>query len=210
VTGDLRLLRDVAADRPLVIKPYLGHRGAGLRLVRDPAELDALAPLDGPVIVQEYVAGGGEDLKVYVAGDYVAAVRKPFSPESFTRPGRPAPVSPEVRDIALRCGRVFGLGLFGLDVVESPRGPWVVDVNTFPGYKGVPDAPSHIAQYIGAAAARAARGEPVVAAEPPLQTVPGSALKVVLNALSTTPATREELDQIRKLLDELKERRERA
>jgi len=32
----------------------------------------------------------------------------------------------------------------------------------------------------------------------------------VLNALSTTPATREELDQIRKLLDELKERRERA
>ena len=210
VTGDLRLLRDVAAARPLIIKPYLGHRGAGVRLVRDPAELDALAPLDGPVIVQEYVAGGGEDLKVYVAGDYVAAVRKPFSPDSFTLPGRPAPVSPEVRDIALRCGRVFGLGLFGLDVVESPRGPWVVDVNTFPGYKGVPDAASRIAQYIGAAALRAARGEPVVAAAPPVPTVPGSALKVVLNALSTTPATREELNQIRKLLDELKERRERA
>ncbi len=210
VTGDLRLLRDVVAARPLIIKPYLGHRGAGVRLVRDPAELDALAPLDAPVIVQEYVEGGGEDLKVYVVGDYVAAVRKPFSPDSFTLPGRPAPVSPEVRDIALRCGRVFGLGLFGLDVVESPRGPWVVDVNTFPGYKGVPDAASRIAQYIGAAAVRAARGEPVVAAAPPVPTVPGSALKVLLNALSTTPATREELNQIRKLLDELKERRERA
>src|SRR5256885_3673590 len=123
VTGDLRLLRDVAAARPLIIKPYLGHRGAGLRLVRDPAELDALAPLDGPVIVQEYVEGGGEDLKVYVVGDYVAAVRKPFSPDSFTLPGRPAPASPEVRDIALRCRRAFRRRLFGLEVGESPRGP---------------------------------------------------------------------------------------
>jgi ribosomal protein S6--L-glutamate ligase len=210
VTGDLGLLREVAAARPLIIKPYLGHRGAGLRLVRDPAELDALPPLESPVIVQEYIEGSGEDLKVYVVGDHVTAVRKPFSPDSFTLPGRPVPVSPEVQDIALRCGRVFGLGLYGLDVVESPRGPWVVDVNTFPGYKGVPDAPSRIARYIAAAAARAGRGEPVVAPEPPSESVRGSALKVVLNALSTTPATRHELDQIRKLLDEMKERREGA
>ena len=154
VTGDFTLLRDVAAVRPLIMKPYLGHRGAGLRIVRDPAELDRLPSPETPVLVQEYIEGSVEDVKVYVAGDHVAAVRKPFSPDSFTRPGRACPVPDEVRDIALTCGRAFGLGLYGLDVVESPRGPWVVDLNTFPGYKGVPDAAVHVADLI----ARYARG----------------------------------------------------
>lgn len=163
-TGDFSLLRDVVTTRPIILKPYLGHRGAGLRIVRDPAELETLESPDGgaPVIAQEYIAGRGEDLKVYVVGDHVAAVRKPFSPESFSRPGRPSPVSPEVREIALCCGRALGLGLYGLDVVESPRGPFVVDLNTFPGYKGVPEAARLIADYIAAAAARAARGDPIV------------------------------------------------
>jgi ribosomal protein S6--L-glutamate ligase len=150
VTGDFRLLRDVAATRPLIIKPYLGHRGGGLRIVRRPDELDAVPPPDAPTVVQEYIAGGGEDLKVYVVGEEVRAVRKPFAPDSFTRPGRPCEVNGEVRDIALRCGRAFGLGLYGLDVVESADGPVVVDLNTFPGYKGVPDAAALLAEYIAA------------------------------------------------------------
>lgn len=163
VTGDFTLLRDVAS--PLIIKPYLGHRGAGLRIVRDRDALTALPPPDSPMIVQEYIEGAGEDLKVYVVGDHVAAVRKPFAPDSFTRPGQPCPVSRDVWDIALCCGRAFGLGLYGLDIIESPRGPFVVDLNTFPGYKGVPDAAPLLADYIAAAAERAARGDPIVATE---------------------------------------------
>ena len=53
-----------------------------------------------------------------------------------------------MRAIALRCGQVCGLGLYGLDVVESQCGPVVVDVNYFPGYKGVPDVAPRIADYI--------------------------------------------------------------
>jgi ribosomal protein S6--L-glutamate ligase len=78
----------------------------------------------------------------------VFAVRKPFSASSFTIAGRPCPVSPEVGDIARRCGEALGLGLYGLDIVESPRGPVVVDLNYFPGYKGVPDVAPLIADYI--------------------------------------------------------------
>jgi ribosomal protein S6--L-glutamate ligase len=62
-------------------------------------------------------------------------------------------VDPEVRDIALRCGRAFGLGLFGLDLIEGVDGPVVVDLNYFPGYKGVPDPAPMIAEYIVAYAA---------------------------------------------------------
>lgn len=148
VTGDLRLLAELVEGGPLIVKPYRGHRGAGIHVVRDRDGLAALRRTDDPMLVQEHLAGTGEDLKVYVVGDQVFAVRKPFSPSSFTVPGRPTPVGAELRDIALRCGTALGLGLYGLDVLESPRGPVVVDVNYFPGYKGVPDIAPVIAEYI--------------------------------------------------------------
>jgi ribosomal protein S6--L-glutamate ligase len=143
------LLEPELARGPLLVKPYMGHRGAGIHIVRDADALAAAAASgDYPMIVQEFIPGPGEDLKVYVVGEQVFAVSKPFSESSFSVPGRPVPVEPEVRDAALRTGAALGLGLFGLDVIESPDGPVVVDVNYFPGYKGVPDAAPMIADYI--------------------------------------------------------------
>jgi ribosomal protein S6--L-glutamate ligase len=81
-------------------------------------------------------------------GHPVFAGRNPFSPTSITRPGRACEVDGELEEIARSCGRALGLGLYGLDLVEGPEGPVVVDVNTFPGYKGVPDVAPLIADYI--------------------------------------------------------------
>jgi len=155
VTGRLELLAPLLAKHPLVIKPHRGHRGVGIVVVRDPAALMALPSSPTPVVVQEFVPGPSEDLKVYVVGRAVFAVRKPFSPMSFTQPGHPVPVDANLRDIAWRIGNVLGLGLYGFDVVESDRGPVVVDVNYFPGYKGVPDVAPLVADYLAAYA----RGE---------------------------------------------------
>jgi hypothetical protein len=116
-------------------------------------------------------------------------------------------VSGDLAEIMQRCGRALGLDLFGVDVVESGGRPYVVDASSFPGFKGVPDAPLRVARYIYAAAGRAARGDPVVPVESLAAGTPaadrafrGSALRLVLHALSTGPATREELDEIRRLL----------
>jgi ribosomal protein S6--L-glutamate ligase len=155
VTGDLRLLRPIVRETPLVVKPYLGHRGVGVHVVRTALDLSRIPAPDGAFIAQEYVEGDGEDVKLYVVGDEVFCVRKPFSPESFTVPGVPAPVGSELREIARRAGRALGLGLYGLDVIEGPDGPVVVDTNYFPGYKGVPGAGASIASYVE----RYARGE---------------------------------------------------
>lgn len=163
VTGDPALLRPIAAERPLIVKPYLGHRGAGIRLVLKPRDLVDLSLPDGPIMAQEYVDGSDEDVKLYVVGNDVFAVRKPFSPTSFTVPGRPCAVDSELRAIALRCGQALGLGLYGLDVVEGPEGPVVVDLNYFPGYKGVPGAAPLIADYI----VRFAAGEETLELPPP-------------------------------------------
>jgi ribosomal protein S6--L-glutamate ligase len=148
VTGDFGLMRRIVEETPLIVKPHRGHRGAGIAVVRNATELAALRPPDGPVLIQEHLTGSGEDVKIYVVGENVFAVRKEFSPTSFTRPGRSCAVSSELRAIALACGQILGLGLYGLDVLETEDGPVVVDVNYFPGYKGVPDVAPLIADYI--------------------------------------------------------------
>ena len=166
VVGDPAELAPVIARRPLVVKPYQGHRGADVLIVHGLSGLAAAVAAAGPngtVVVQDHVRGPGEDLKLYVIGDEVFAVRKPFSSTSFSVAGRPAPVTEEVRDIALRCGAALGLGLYGIDVIESPDGPVVVDVNYFPGYKGVPGAAALIAEHIDD---RARAMAPPLAADP--------------------------------------------
>jgi ribosomal protein S6--L-glutamate ligase len=148
VTGDFSLLREIASMMPLIIKPYRGHRGAGIHVVRSPDELAGIPTEKLPMLAQQFISGKGEDLKVYVVGDQVFAVRKPFSAKSFSAIGKPCAVTPLVREIALRCGRAFGLGLYGLDIIEGPDGPVVVDINYSPGYRGVPDVAPLIARYV--------------------------------------------------------------
>ena len=94
-------------------------------------------------------------MKVFAIGDAVFGVRKPFAPGSFLAAGEPVALEAAVEQLARRCGRVFGLELYGLDLAEGVDGAQVVDVNAFPGYRGVPDVPRRLAGHI----ARAAHGE---------------------------------------------------
>jgi ribosomal protein S6--L-glutamate ligase len=171
VTGDVHRLRELLEERaPLVVKPVRGYRGIGVHVLQAPGDVSTLPSLNGPVMVQDLVAGPGEDLKVYVVGQRVWAVHKRFAAASFSLPGSPAPVPREVEAIALRAGTACGLGLFGLDVIESPDGPVVVDLNAFPGYKGCEGVAGPMAAYI-ADYARNGRELPL----PPLEPVPDAA-----------------------------------
>jgi ribosomal protein S6--L-glutamate ligase len=148
LTGDLSRVRPLLQQFPVIIKPYMGWRGEGVRVVRNERELAAVPPPASPVLIQEYLEGTGEDLRLYVAGEQVFATRKPFSATSFSHPGRPVEVTREMRELAMRVGSIFGLGLYGLDLIETSAGPKVVDVNYFPGYKGLPHAATAVADYI--------------------------------------------------------------
>jgi ribosomal protein S6--L-glutamate ligase len=53
-----------------------------------------------------------------------------------------------MKEICFACGKAFGIDLFGLDIITSDGQPYVVDINTFPGFKGVPDAASLLADYL--------------------------------------------------------------
>ena len=199
---------------PLIVKPYLRSRRQGA-VVRDAAELAALGPIEEPVFAQRYHPPDGPDRRIYSIGREMLGVLRVRTAGPSDNHGGPCSLSPELVEIARRCGATLGIDLFGVDVVESGGHAYVVDVSSFPSFKGVPDAPRRVARYIYEAAGRAARGEPII---PPESLAPrpmgapgalnGSAVELVLRALSTTPATGEELDQIQKLLDATRVRTE--
>lgn len=135
---------------PLVLKPHLGDNGTGITVVGDPVELDDISWSDGLVVAQEFVDGGSVDVKLYGVGERVWAARKP-SPLSGTAgavPAEPIDPSEELKSLARACAEIFGLELYGVDVLMSARGPLVVDVNEFPNYTGVDEAPDAIADLV--------------------------------------------------------------
>ena len=146
---------------PLVIKPYRGSRGRGVRVVWDIDELDDIASTDGPLFAQRYRKPEGLDRKIYCIGGQIFGVERVWPALTYeAKVGRPFTITPELRDITLRCTRAFGVDLLGLDVIVSGGRPYVVDVNSFPGFKGVPDAALRLADYIFSAAERSRSPRP--------------------------------------------------
>lgn len=135
----------------IIFKPYRGYHGVGIAVADEGAPLPAPADYPDVVFAQEYLGAARKDLKVFVIGEHVFGVRKEFSADSFLRAGVPADLSPEVDDIVRRCGKAFGLELYGLDIAEDERGAFIIDVNYLPGYRGIPDASRLLAEHINSA-----------------------------------------------------------
>lgn len=136
------------SDFPLVVKPVFGDNARGVRVVETARELDELPWTEPIMLAQPLVPSDGFDLKVYVAGSEVHAVLKP-SPIDRRSSGaaRPVPATPALRALALRCGLLFGLDLFGVDCIATPAGPVVIEVNDFPNYSGVDGAADRLARF---------------------------------------------------------------
>lgn len=136
---------------PLLLKPPYGDNGHGIVRVDSPRELERLPWSEGMVLAQQYVDVAGVDVKLYGAGERVWAVRRPsplLAPaEEWPEPA-PLPVTRELRTLALACRDAFGLDLYGVDVLPSPDGPLVVDVNDFPNYTGIAEAPDVVADLV--------------------------------------------------------------
>lgn len=152
-----RLLHQVPQDQfPLVVKPTNGSSCRQIHYIDTPS---SLAHLEIEIangtgngsfwLAQHYEVNIGFDTKLYVAGNNVFAVakRSPLHPEIEVEK-RPVTVSPALRSLALHIGKLFGLDIYGLDVVETSKGPVVVDINDFPSFGNVPDAEKLVARCV--------------------------------------------------------------
>ena len=142
-----------ARDYPVILKPVFGDNGNGLRIVENRRELLALDWPEPVALAQKFIRNSGWDLKLYAIGDNVWAVRKP-TPWAAPAEAVLLRVAPPWRELAHRCGALFGLDLFGVDCVETDAGPVIIEVNEFPNYSGVPAASERLADYVLARASK--------------------------------------------------------
>jgi ribosomal protein S6--L-glutamate ligase len=150
-------------EGPLIVKPYRGSQGRGIRVVSRRSELVALDG-DGPLFAQRYLEPDGLDRKIYCIGDEVFGVERTWPVRTYEdKLGHPFEVEREEREIALRCASAFGFSLFGFDVVVSRGRRYVIDISSMPGFKGVPDAAELLADHIFEAGERVTNGERLLA-----------------------------------------------
>ncbi|PZU40777.1 MAG: hypothetical protein DI571_13380, partial [Arsenicicoccus sp.] len=145
-----------AAGAMRVVKRRHRGRGRGAEVLAGRADdLPAAPPFPGPYVTQPFVPNDGLDRKLYVIGSTVVGLLKP-SPllGAHATTGAPFEVSAELHRLALTAARACRLDLAGVDVVLGPDGPVLVDVNAFPGYRGVPGAAAAIAGLVAARAHR--------------------------------------------------------
>ena len=150
-----------------VLKPVSGSWGRLIALLNDePAALavfedrDYMYPMYQLYYLQEYVERPPRDLRIFVVGDEVVAGIYRYQPESdwrtnTARGGKAikCDITPEIRELAIRAAEAVGGGVFGVDMMESPRGLIVHEVNNTTEFKNtVPatgiDIPSIIMKYL--------------------------------------------------------------
>ena len=134
---------------PHVVKLVQGSQGRGVMLAEklstSRAVVETLRGLYAEFLVQEFVAeAGGADLRCLVVGDRVVASMRRQAAEGDFRSnlhrggqGMPVQASDEEQALAVRSAQLLGLGVAGVDLVPSRRGPLVLEVNSTPGLEGV-------------------------------------------------------------------------
>ncbi|HLD06377.1 MAG TPA: RimK family alpha-L-glutamate ligase [Candidatus Nanoarchaeia archaeon] len=136
---------------PAVMKFPEGTQGKGVMFADSYASassiLDALDALKQPFIIQEYIESGGMDTRVIVVGDKVAACmrRKAKSGEMRANvhaggKGKKCAIDYETGRIAVNAAKAIGADICAVDILDSAKGPLVIEVNLSPGLQGITEA----------------------------------------------------------------------
>ncbi|GFE23210.1 ATP-grasp domain-containing protein [Streptomyces nigrescens] len=140
---------------PLVIKSRFSRRRDLVTRADSAVQLRELAAdwPEEPVVVQEFTVNSGWDHKLWVVdGQLFAALRRSELAPDGRGPTLPLPVGElpaSWTDAALRVGEVFGLEVYGVDLLDAGGGaPLIVDINAFPGIRGQAGAPEALAALV--------------------------------------------------------------
>lgn len=140
---------ELSGGAPLVLKILEGTQGVGVVLVDSEkaakSVLDAFYGMDVNLLVQEFIEeAGGADIRVLVVnGEVVGAMKRQGAEGDFRsnlHQGGSATahkLTRKEKSTALAAAKAMGLGVCGVDMIPSERGPLVMEVNSSPGLEGI-------------------------------------------------------------------------
>ena len=146
---------------PVVIKLLEGTQGIGVVLAESKiaaeSVLEAFNGLEARALVQEYIAEAkGADLRALIVDEQVVGAMKRQGKEGEFRSNlhrggtyQQHKLSNEEIKIAVKAARKLKLPICGVDLLQSNRGPLVMEINSTPGLEGIESASKkNIAQAI--------------------------------------------------------------
>jgi ribosomal protein S6--L-glutamate ligase len=146
-----RILKE-AGGAPVVIKLLEGTQGLGVVLAEDKKSavsvVEAFNGLKARVIVQEYIKEAkGADIRAFVVDGHVVGAMKRQAKEGEFRSNLHRGGTAEVIELtheeeiaAIKAANALKLGVAGVDILQSDRGPLIIEVNSSPGLEGIENA----------------------------------------------------------------------
>ena len=148
-TKDVDHAIESVGGAPLVLKLLEGTQGLGVVLAETQnaatSVIEAFNGLKARVIVQEFIKeSGGADIRAFVVDGVVVGAMKRQGKEgefrsNLHRGGSAALIelTEEEENTALKATKAMGLGIAGVDMLQSSKGALVLEVNSSPGLEGI-------------------------------------------------------------------------
>jgi ribosomal protein S6--L-glutamate ligase len=148
----LKVALDKVGSTPAVLKVLRGTQGVGVMLLHTEnslnSVLDTFHALEEDVILQEFLKeGSGKDYRIFVIGKQVVAAMMRRAPKGEFRSnihrggkGFLVSVPRSYKNVAIKAVDAFKLGIAGVDIMDGPNGPTLLEVNSSPGFEGIEKA----------------------------------------------------------------------
>jgi ribosomal protein S6--L-glutamate ligase len=149
---DSELLLKEVGGAPVIVKLLEGTQGLGVVLAETKkaamSVIEAFNGLKARVIVQEFISESkGADIRAFVVdGKVVGAMKRQGKEGEFRsnlhRGGKATLIklSAAERKAAIDAAKAMGLSIAGVDLLQSNRGPLILEVNSSPGLEGIEGA----------------------------------------------------------------------
>jgi len=149
---DVGSIIDAVGGAPCIIKLLEGTQGLGVVLADTKkaavAVCEAFNSLKARVIVQEFIKESkGMDIRAFVVDGRVVGAMKRTGKEGEFRSNlhrggsaQLIELSQEEETTAIKAAKALGLHVAGVDMLQSERGPLVIEVNSSPGLEGIEKA----------------------------------------------------------------------
>lgn len=146
---EVNKLIDSVGGAPLIVKLLEGTQGYGVVLAptKKAAQsiIEAFHSMKARVIVQEFISESkGADIRVFVVdGKIVGAMKRQGKEGEFRSnlhqggSSQLVKLSKKEREAALTAAQSMGLPVAGVDMLQSERGPLILEVNSSPGLEGI-------------------------------------------------------------------------
>lgn len=151
-SDDVKQLIDEVGGTPIILKLLEGTHGTGVikadSVSSARSAVEAFSGIKVDLVVQEFIEEAkGKDIRVFVVnGEIVGSMERTAAEGEFRSnlhkggSAKTVKLDEKTGKAAIESAKLLGLSVAGVDLLNSERGPLVLEVNSSPGLQGIEKA----------------------------------------------------------------------